>query len=164
MMGHTHILIGLGAGLLVAAAASAAPGDAVALVAVAGASALMPDIDHPGGLIRGRLGVVGHVGLFWLSHRGLTHTLAVWGLLTLAALVWLPVPLAAALAAGYGSHILADMLTRAGLPVLWPVSSRSFHLLPRLLRVKTGGFIEAVIGAAVLAALMFGVYGLGLFF
>jgi len=43
---------------------------------------------------------------------------------------------------GYLAHIAGDLLTRAGVPLLGPLSKRDFSLLP----IKTGGFIETVLG------------------
>lgn len=105
-------------------------GVAPAMAFVGGAAVLflatLPDVDH-------RLPLV--------SHRGVTHTLpflaAVAG--ALAAAGWYlglarDAATAAELAAfgaavgvvGVGSHLLADMLTPAGVPLLWPLSGRSY--------------------------------------
>ena len=47
-----------------------------------------------------------------------------------------------ALGLGYASHVvIADAMTIAGVPLIWP-ASRRFHLLPRFLRVRTGGPAE----------------------
>jgi inner membrane protein len=142
MNGHTHTIIGATAGLGIATITSTEP---ALLVAAGAAAGLLPDIDHPSGSIRQRLGIVGHIGLFWLSHRGITHTIA--ALLLVGAIAWyvVPGPLAMAIVAGYASHLLADLLTIAGLPVLLPLTERRFYLLPRLMRIKTGSIIETVI-------------------
>ena len=39
--------------------------------------------------------------------------------------------------AGYLSHIVADSLTRAGIPLLGPIYRKRLHLLPKRLRVRT---------------------------
>jgi len=150
MLGHTHAAIGALVGLSVAQA-TGAPG--LLLMAAGGAAALLPDIDHPRGALRRRLGIAGHVGLFWLSHRGITHTALALALVAAGAWYLAPGPLALAVAAGYASHLLADMLTPAGLPVLWPVYRNNLHLAPALLRVRTGSLVETIIGAAVVIAL-----------
>ncbi|CAM8357672.1 Metal-dependent hydrolase [Klebsiella quasipneumoniae subsp. quasipneumoniae] len=60
------------------------------------------------------------------GHRGFTHSLlAVFGALTLFYLKvpdsWIvPADALQGLVLGYLSHILADMLTPAGVPLLWP--------------------------------------------
>ena len=38
-------------------------------------------------------------------------------------------------------HVLGDMITRKGCPVLWPVTSRSY----RLARLRAGGWTELYI-------------------
>jgi membrane-bound metal-dependent hydrolase YbcI (DUF457 family) len=50
------------------------------------------------------------------------------------------VPLAAA--TGAATHIFGDCLTRSGCPLLWPVTMREFHALPRPLRFTTGKAAE----------------------
>lgn len=53
--------------------------------------------------------------------------------------------------AGYGSHLIADMVTLSGLPILWPLYGEPLHLLPRGLRITTGGCIEWLIWFGVIA-------------
>jgi membrane-bound metal-dependent hydrolase YbcI (DUF457 family) len=60
------------------------------------------------------------------------------------------VPLAAAL--GASTHIAGDMLTRCGCPLLWPVSMRDYHMLPRSMRFTTGNAAEHLIVTPVLLA------------
>jgi membrane-bound metal-dependent hydrolase YbcI (DUF457 family) len=64
-----------------------------------------------------------------------------------AAITWLdPVTLLWALpvtvAIGCAVHIAGDALTDDGCPLLYPVSRREFHLLPKWLRFTTGRFAE----------------------
>lgn len=58
-----------------------------------------------------------------------------------AALGWLP----PAVAAGVLLHVLADLLTPGGVPLLWPLAGRQ-----RLALTRTGGRVEAVIALAAL--------------
>ncbi len=77
-----------------------------------------------------------------MGHRGMMH----WALMAVA----LAVPLAALwgphiglyFLIGYLSHLALDMMTRSGVPVLGPLSKRRLHLLPPLLRVRTGGPVD----------------------
>ncbi|WP_130834900.1 metal-dependent hydrolase [[Erwinia] mediterraneensis] len=106
---------------------------------------LLPDIDHPKSVLGQRLK--------WLSvpiarafgHRGFTHSL-----LAVAAGLWLlqinipaswPIPadVLQGMTLGYLSHIVADMLTPAGVPLLWPCRWR--FRLP-LLRTQKGNQLE----------------------
>jgi inner membrane protein len=75
MMGKSHLLIGLGVGVLLATAMHYEAVHIAAMTVVAGAGAMLPDIDHRHAPIRKRLGLLGDVLLFWLPHRGVTHSL-----------------------------------------------------------------------------------------
>ncbi len=80
------------------------------------------------------------------GHRAATHWLITGGVLTLLAWLlgesirqprlWLWFGI------GYASHLVLDMMTVRGLKVLRPLTKRTFYLLPKPLRVKTGSFIE----------------------
>jgi membrane-bound metal-dependent hydrolase YbcI (DUF457 family) len=82
------------------------------------------------------------------GHRRLTHSFilagmfaAIAGALVVAGLpIWAQLP--AALAWGIVLHDLGDVVTPAGVPVLYPLSERDLHLLPEPLR--GGG--EAIAG------------------
>lgn len=143
MMGRTHATIGCAVGLAVALAYSQPLENGVALAVVGGLTALMPDVDHPQSVIRRNAGIAGWVLFGLLRHRGWTHTLYVWGGLALAAWYWhFPEPALATVALAYGSHIVADVMTRGGLPLLYPFSDRIFHLPPNII---TGGSLENAI-------------------
>ncbi len=157
MMGKTHLVIGAAAGLGVGVAMGADWRDMLILTGVAALAALLPDIDHPNGSIRQKMGFLGHIGLFWLSHRGITHTLLALAVVELSAFYFLPYALALAVALGYLSHLVADMVTRNGLPILWPLYRRHLHLLPRPLRISTGGIIETMIFFAVVFLMGFSI-------
>jgi inner membrane protein len=126
---------------------------AAAVVGGAGVLALarVPDYDH-------------RVPL--LSHRGPTHTLLFLVVVAgaLAAAGWLlgaqvgvasdrRLAIAAlgalAGAVGIGSHLLADALTPAGVPLLWPLSSRdySLHLIGASNPVANWGLLALGVGA-----------------
>lgn len=152
MMGATHAALGALVGTALAAATHSPPDQAALLVGAAVLASLLPDVDHPKAAIRQKLGIAGHVAFFWLRHRGITHTLCLWGLVSVAALIALPQPLALAISAGYASHLLSDCLTLSGLPLLMPLSHRMIHLLPRPLRVRTGSLMESLLFLAIVAA------------
>lgn len=40
--------------------------------------------------------------------------------------------------AGQIFHFLADMTTYSGIPLLWPMNRDCFHILPKILRLRTG--------------------------
>jgi membrane-bound metal-dependent hydrolase YbcI (DUF457 family) len=122
--------------------------------------ALAPDIDaEDDSSIKRELGAVGAVSsfivrLFGVQHRGLTHFGVVALLITLAGWVfgskfgYGDVGLAFGL--GYLSHVaIADAMTLHGVPLLWPLPGQ-FHLLPKPLRIRTGGPAETLIFIVVL--------------
>lgn len=117
-------------------------------------TSLLPDIDHPQSLLGQRLR--------WLSlpiarvfgHRGFTHSLlAIFGAVGLFCLKLAPdglfIPLDAlhGMIIGYLSHIVADMLTPAGVPLLWPCRWR--FRLP-ILNSGKGNQMERILCLAIL--------------
>ena len=162
MRGVTHALLGVTA-LVALQPWAPLPADlprlGVALVCAA-IGALLPDIDSDESLIRHETHTArsdGPVGwlVSWLmpSHRGVTHSglaaLAVCGLAWRWPHYWLT-----ALAIGYVCHLAADMLTRQGVPVLWPV-----HWRLSLAPLTTGGAGEALISLAAGGWLVLAVLG-----
>ncbi len=141
MEGRTHAAIGVAAGLLLASTMSADPVNTVGLAAISGVAALFPDIDSPESKISRRAGPVR--GLFaGVSHRGLTHSLVALALLLL--IIPLSFNLFVVVFIGYASHLLADSMTKVGIPLLWP-KAQYVHLLPKGYRLTTGGQIETLI-------------------
>lgn len=130
---------------------------AVALAAIAG---LAPDLDHPDAKLS-RVWCMRPVSAVAsrLGHRGATHSvLAATG--AGAAAATLGVWAGAAVAAGWASHLVLDVVTGRGCPLLWPVSRRRI----RVLGLKTGGRVEClavapVLRAALLVALVYAVCG-----
>lgn len=153
MMGHTHALIGSCLSLAIALVTKTDANTTAILLAAGGLAALLPDIDHPRAPLRRRLGVVGNVAFGSLKHRGLTHTLIALVAIASAALTALPGAVGLAVAVGYGSHIVADMWTVSGLPVLWPYKKESYHLLPRPLRITTNTLPEHLIALGLLVVI-----------
>ncbi len=85
------------------------------------------------------------------GHRGITHSLLALGLLValgeLPLFPWHWLHLGLLIGWGYASHLLADALTKQGVPLLWPLDRR-FGFPPfRLLRLTTGTFTEYAIVA-----------------
>ena len=149
MMVVSHVLVGGAVWVAAARLGGQPPSDALALAAAAGA--LLPDIDHPSSWLGRRLWPVSKPLAALLGHRGLTHSLlAVMGGLMLirgmepgAMLARLVEPLAV----GYLSHLAADALTPAGVPLLWPWKRR--FALPLC---SSGGLMEMAVVAALLGA------------
>ena len=143
MMGRTHWVIG-GASWLgtVALTGSTFHLGWVAIAggfAIASVSALEPDIDSKNSLASKMFGPISQAASYVVrtlfgGHRKITHSLLGFGLvaLVLLALVhWLPVIpiwIAAAVLIGWASHVLADMTTKVGCPLLWPINMHNYGL------------------------------------
>lgn len=100
-----------------------------------------------------------------IQHRGPTHWGISWLIVSLGVTAVCPLPIALAFAMGYGSHILADMMTVSGVAVFAPASKRPFFLLPKAARIRTGSQTEAVLCLLLLAvetAVLFLYYGLSI--
>jgi len=170
LVGPTHL------GAALAAAVWSGMREPAALAA-AGIGALLPDLDCPGSLAGrfvpgsslGRIGrfaagaLLAYLG--WvrhdravlicgllvaaagvLEHRGFLHSLAALAL-TWWAVGRIGVDAEPALALGWGSHLALDLLTPAGVPLLWPWSRR--FSLPV---VRTGSWADRLLGVSFLAA------------
>jgi inner membrane protein len=151
-MKRSHALIGTAAGV---ATAKALGGPLALSGLLTGLAALLPDVDHPHSLV-GRM-----LPRWWHrltpGHRGPTHSLAwcaglallVWAAQSLAAGQPAAPLLATALAVGTLSHVLADGLTVAGVPLWWPVRRRRLVFLGAL-AFRTHSWAEVVVvGVAV---------------
>ncbi|ATZ11451.1 metal-dependent hydrolase [Erwinia amylovora] len=109
---------------------------------------LLPDIDHPKSFLGQRLRWLSWPVARVFGHRGFTHSLlAVGGGVALLQLKlpsdWLfPADVLQGMVLGYLSHIVADMLTPAGVPLLWPCRWR--FRLP-LLRSQKGNQLERLL-------------------
>lgn len=145
-------------------------------VAVAAASALLPDIDHPNSALGRRVPWLSGPISIVFGHRGITHS-ALALLAVVVALTWLwrqgpaggaidltmlglpttPDPavtwvLVQAVAVGYLSHLVGDWLTPSGIPLLWPWS-RTFSL--NLFRTGGLGETAAVVVLALAATAIY---------
>lgn len=120
------------------------------LVAVAALSIGAAAVDLTGGLLRG----VALAFLFALATaavqlrlaRPFLHTVICVGgavvLVTVSAQHSVtPGVLPFAVGVGSAAHLVGDMLTKEGVPLLWPVSRRRF----RIASLSTGGFIEQLL-------------------
>ena len=109
-----------------------------------------------------RMSLQGIVEIFklFVRHRGILHSLLVAGLLS--GLVWYVTwyfgfgyVYALSFLAGFLSHLFLDSLTLSGLAFLRPFSSHAFHLLPKILRIKTKSFGEVIACLTIMFVLLF---------
>ena len=115
---------------------------------------LLPDIDHPRSTLGQRFRWISQPVARAFGHRGFTHSLlAVLGGVTLLQFNLphgspLPSDAMHGMVLGYLSHIAADMLTPAGVPLLWPCRWR--FRLP-ILNTKSGNQLERLFCLALVA-------------
>jgi len=136
MRGITHLAGGICAAAIVGSVSNIPYPALAAGVAVASVAALVPDwinVAVPGINIRGAMG-----------HRGFTHWILTAAITSLSVMVFSP-SLAVFWLVGYTSHLLLDVLTERGAPVLWPVPWQ-VSLLP----VHEGGLFDKWLGAALI--------------
>jgi membrane-bound metal-dependent hydrolase YbcI (DUF457 family) len=167
MMGKTHLLIGGAAWLGIAAIpGSGLIHNSLAIGAgwfLASFGALCPDMDQKQSMGSKMFGpITGAVS--WLvrkvsgGHRKLTHSLlgfaivaAIFGacVVGLHLIPWI----AAAFLVGWVSHVLADMLTVQGCPLMYPSSRRSYGL--HLMKTNHVGEHWFILPVAILANVVF---------
>lgn len=123
MMRRTHTAVGLASGFGLAHLQHDPLALGIALALATQIAAVLPDQDL-------RIG---------LKHRGVTHSLLALLLIVGVARYIYP-RLALPIAVGYSSHLILDMLTIWGIPVLWPVQKRF-----RLARFSTGGGFDQLL-------------------
>ncbi|GLY62267.1 membrane protein [Pectobacterium carotovorum subsp. carotovorum] len=129
MTAEGHLLFSVACAILakkVELSPALATGDWWHIIPGALLTALLPDIDHPKSVLGQRLKWLSSPIARLFGHRGFTHSL----LATAAGIFFIqtrlppdwPIPTDAyhAMIVGYLSHILADMLTPSGVPLLWP--------------------------------------------
>ena len=150
----THTLMGISTLWLLALLPSEIIGyDFGTLAACAALGALLPDLDASESKIK-HLKLLGTQFKPFLlpaqivsrseQHRGLLHSLAGLAFITTVTVPivfwtgWAPV---VSILLGYASHLAGDAMTKSGIRLLYPRSTR-FHLLPIHLRITTGSFAE----------------------
>lgn len=165
MTGKTHKMIGLtlGVGSLIVA------NDPVYMPATLGTvilfsyfGALLPDIDQPASELLSKLPLgsghaVGHIINPFIKHRNITHSIL--GFIIVNALVGLllantppywgisTMPVMIAFSLAYLAHLLADMFTVQGIPLLYPWK-RFFGIPPEPfegVRIETGQWFENLV-------------------
>jgi inner membrane protein len=163
MTGKTHQSIGITVSLgtyLASTNAGYEPATFAAVLMVAMIGSLLPDADSAGSEIWHSLPfghTAGRVAGTVLSHRNITHSilgfvligLGVHYLIGLAPIYWgwdKGLVFMSFLIA-YGSHVVADMFTEQGVPLLYPYQ-RTFGIPPRpfeAVRIVTGKWFENLI-------------------
>jgi len=124
---------------------------ALALILFAALGSFLPDLDHPGSAIARSSSRAVSWGISKiLGHRGALHSLLAAVGLYLVASSTTGHGVSLALTWGYVAHLLADALTKQGVPLLWPVSASKIGL--PLIASTTGGYGESIYVALIVAA------------
>lgn len=124
---------------------------------------LLPDIDHPGSKMGRALYPIAWVINKLFGHRGATHSLI--ALFLTSVLFLMPsfliegfakvlyTQFAIGISVGFLSHILLDMTTKSGVPILYPFVRKSY----RIARLTTGkhDMLVAVIAVLITAATVY---------
>ncbi|WCF11762.1 metal-dependent hydrolase (plasmid) [Paenibacillus thiaminolyticus] len=112
---------------------------------------LLPDIDHRGSYLGRRLPFISWIANATMGHRGATHAPLVTIMITLILLFLSSKLLSGTyelcallivlgMAVGAISHLFLDSLTKSGIPLFYPFTSKHY----RLARMKTGGIGETL--------------------
>lgn len=163
MTGKTHQVFGLTVGLgvvLLRGEPQYAPATFAAAAVTSSLAALLPDLDRSSASIWNNIPlgkIFGRIVDPLLKHRNISHSLiglglfswGFWRLVQLAPDNWgiEPRSLTLAFAAAYASHLLADAVTVAGIPIFFPYQ-KMFGLPPRPfegLRIITGKWFENLV-------------------
>lgn len=146
MMAGSHVVMGAALWAVTAKLTGVPPADPVALAAAA-FGALLPDIDHPQSWAGRKMRYVSVPLSMLVGHRGVTHSLiavlACMATLVIMGTGWVAAPVAV----GYLSHLVADGMTPSGVPLLWPMKRRF-----TLNVCRTGSVIEIGLVAVVALA------------
>lgn len=90
----------------------------MALVSI---GSLLPDIDHPKSKFGSAVPFISYPFSAIFGHRGITHSLlAVVGIAVALLVYGFNLWFVAPLAVGYLSHLVGDVFTNSGAPLLWP--------------------------------------------
>lgn len=115
------------------------------LMAVCALAALLPDIDHPSSTLGQLIYPVSTLISTIFGHRGFTHSILALACVMYALIKLAPSPAHSiwitVISVGYLTHLVGDVITPAGLPLLYPIKKR----FATPLTIIAGGFGESVV-------------------
>lgn len=139
MLYRTHIVTSLALGTALVVATDYRY--TVDLVAGLMIGSVLPDIDEPNSFIgRRSLGFSSFIKQLF-GHRGFTHSLTCWIILTILSLLYTN-PFTIGLSLGYLFHIIGDLFSTSGLRLFLPFSDKR---IKTFITYQTGGTRERVI-------------------
>ncbi|EZP77407.1 membrane-bound metal-dependent hydrolase [Parageobacillus genomosp. 1] len=146
---HSHIVTSLCLGAAAAAYTSLSFTASYTAGVVIGS--LLPDIDEPKSYVgRRSMGMSNKVKEAF-GHRGMTHSLVVWGVIALV-ISWESSSLfAAGFVLGYLFHILEDFFSVQGVPLFWPFTVKRL----KIPIYRTGNLVEKALFYVAFALLVY---------
>lgn len=102
---------------------------------------LLPDIDEPNSYVGRRSFGMSTKVKEAFGHRGMTHSLVVWGAVAAIVLIESSSLFSLGFLLGYLFHILEDFLSIQGVPLLWPFQTKRY----KLPLYRTGGIVEKLL-------------------
>ena len=148
MKGATHLSAGIITGMIFTAATQQSEGLSATMIATCGIMALFPDIDKPSSTI-GRRVPFFSIPASIAGHRTIFHAPTPYIALYLFLLFHFPSCFYWATAGLLGilSHLFLDMLNPAGIPLLFPFTTKRY----RIAGFRSGGFADWVVGITMLS-------------
>lgn len=145
MLGKNHIVVGLASYAVAGSLLLETPTTFINVFGfiMAFVGSLLPDIDHPGSKLGKTVPFISYPISKIFGHRGITHSLLMVVALIFVIDHYMDVEyygvIVFGLIVGYISHLFADYLTKAGIPLFYP-HKKSFRI--PLFSFRTGSFIE----------------------
>jgi len=137
---HTHVMTSLAASACIA---SYTPLPfSIGYVSGVIIGSIIPDIDEPNSYLgRRSFGMSSKVKQAF-GHRGMTHSLLVWAVITAVLLVQSPSMFSYGFIIGYILHIIEDFFSVQGVPLFWPFQTKRYK---SFITYRTAGFLEKFI-------------------
>jgi inner membrane protein len=146
---HSHIVTSLLLGATAAAQTSLS--FTVSYTAGIVVGSLLPDIDEPTSYVGRRSFGVSNKVKEAFGHRGMTHSLFVWGIIALVVMWESSSLFAVGFALGYLFHILEDFFSVQGVPLFWPFTTKRF----KIPLYRTGNIVEKALFYAAFVLLIY---------
>lgn len=146
MSGQAHLAMGIFTGTMMVYMTDPTPQNAAIIICLASTASLVPDIDQKKSIASRSIPIISFIVRIFTSHRGILHSP-----LILAAIYWIMRgnSMGMAIVLGYGSHLLQDLFTSGGLPLMYPISRHHTHLSPfyagGVMDWITSGFLMTII-------------------
>ena len=149
MTGKTHLLTGVCAGVLTAASIASDNAIMFGLTITATCmGSIIPDIDNEKSMVGSNIKILSKLINKISGHRGFTHAPLLLAVFFIAMYYVMKhyqfeyyMPVLYGYTIGYTSHLLLDMLTKNGIPLLYPFLKKRTHIF----NIKSGGIAEFLI-------------------